>query len=161
MELSMNHLKRRWSVFSLAAIISIIGLLFAGTLVAASPLAQTQAQSCSSGYTLWANSQTNSLTLEISGSTNQIQGLTRSNRNIQIGGSNNTFTGRVEYVTTFNNGGGGNVFLGGTSQVAASAAPLSFNIADYAPGGSKAVAAGANYHFINGNYTFTAADIAQ
>src|SRR5688572_13256042 len=106
----MNNTTRRRSIVAIAVALSLIGLLLGGSFAAASPLAQT----CSSGYTIWANS----LTLDISGSTNQVQGQTRSNANIQLSGSNNTFTGRVEYVTTLTNSGGGNIFLSGTFQVA-------------------------------------------
>src|SRR5688572_11293693 len=112
----MNTSTRRRSIVAIAVAFSLIGLLLGGSLAGASPLAQ----SCSSGYTIWANS----LTLDISGSTNQVQGMTRSNSNILLSGSNNTFTGRVEYVTSLTNSGGGNVFLSGTLQVPASAPPL-------------------------------------
>jgi Flp pilus assembly protein TadG len=109
---------------------------------------------------LWAGSQTNNLTLEISGSTNRVEGVTHSNRKLQTSGSTNTFTGRVQYVTSLQNSGGGNVFQAGTHKVGVTGPPVSFAIADYAPGGSRAVAAGPQYRSRTGPYTLTPADIA-
>jgi hypothetical protein len=123
--------------------------------------AATEGSSCSSGYTIWANSATRELTFENSGSENLIEGKTRSNRLARVNGSVNTFTGKLEYVSKLDNSGSQNVFRAGTAKVAVSAPPLAFQIADYQPGGSKAVAAGADYNYRNGPYVLRKSDVAK
>jgi hypothetical protein len=121
---------------------------------ASTPLEETLA--------VWADSESGSATLDVSGSSNLFRGVSHSNSGVRVSGSSNTFAARVEYVTALNVSGGGNQFQEGTEQVASAPQPISFNVADYAPGGIRAQEAQSQgrYYQRTGTYTFSAGDVA-
>jgi hypothetical protein len=82
-----------------------------------------------------------------------ISGISRSNADLRISGSKNQFSGAVRYATQFQDGGGENVYPT-PQQVGAGAAPVSYALADYQPGGSAAQAAQAagRYTLVNGDF---------
>ncbi|MFV9504653.1 MAG: hypothetical protein AB4911_08810 [Oscillochloridaceae bacterium umkhey_bin13] len=126
-----------------------MGLLAAPRAV----MAQSPAIVCTSGYALWANGTGRDETMMISGSDNEIEGLVRSNADLRLSGSNNRITGIAEYVTRFEDGGDNNRYDGPT-RVSVSLPPVSYQIADYRPGGIIATAAQAigRYRTITGDF---------
>lgn len=106
-------------------------------------------------YALWSNGQTCKTTFDWSGANNQIIGDSHSNQEIGITGSGTVIMGYVEYVTTV--GLPGNVTLipaaGNPIQTYVTELGPMFNFADYAPGGSRAIAAQAagKYHYYSGD----------
>lgn len=140
------HAAPYWRIFALIA-------LLAGSLATPRPgLAQTGPATCASGYALWADGRGRDETLDISGSSIAVAGAARSNADLRISGSNNRISGRVEYVSTFEDGGDSNSYPA-PARVAASAAPVSYTIADYRPGGTAAAAAQAagRYRAVSGD----------
>jgi len=97
-----------------------------------------------SPYAFWAADE-ESDAIEFSGSDSVINGMVHSNGGIKIGGSSNRFTGGVNWVSDFDNGGGGNRFSPAAERVDELEWPLSYELSDYAPGGSAALAAGSRY----------------
>ena len=99
----------------------------------------------------------NTKVIDWSGGTYLVIGDIRSNSDLNMSGSNNTISNST--IST----GSGAVSPAGlagkattpsssfTTDTSCEPYPVTFNIADYAPGGSQAVAAGANYHSIAGN----------
>ncbi len=72
--------------------------------------------------------------------------MTHTNHELKVTGSNKTFTGATEYVTSAQISGSGHTFTPPAVQVPAAPAPVTFDIADYQPGGRAALAAGAEFH---------------
>lgn len=142
----MGVRRRDWT---LATVLCLLLVLWP-TVPAA---AQAGQATCASGYALWANGQSRDETLTISGSSNSVGGATRSNADYRLSGSSNSLDGRVEYVTAFEDGGDQNRYPTPV-QVAASAPPVSYNIADYRAGGAAATAAQAA-----GRYTVISGDL--
>ncbi len=99
-----------------------------------------------SGVALWADSTTAKKTLQISGSGHTIIGVTHTNHELKVTGSGKTFTGATEYVTSAQISGSGHTFTPPVVQVPAAGPPVTFDIADYQPGGRAALAAGADFH---------------
>jgi subtilisin family serine protease len=110
-------------------------------------IAQPVPATCSSGYALWANNSERPETLMLSGSDSVINGAMHSNADLRLSGSRNQISGAVEYATLFSDQGDANRYPT-PGQRAASAAPFTYNIADYRPGGAAALAAQ-----VTGNYT--------
>lgn len=98
-------------------------------------------------YAIWAGGAGCGDSLDWSGGNVTISGNIHSNK-IKISGSSNVVSGNVEYVVSYSDSGG-NGFS--PVQVSAVPIPVQFFLADYAPGGAKALAAGAQYHYFAGN----------
>lgn len=141
-------------VVGLAALLLLQGLAITPLGTLAPAVAQEAALSCSAGYALWAdNLGGGAPALDWSGSSTQVTGKVHANRDIRLSGSNNLITGVVEYVISFSDEGDGNQYPPPV-QVSPGIMPVSYNIADYQPGGAAAVAAQqeGRYHYIDGNF---------
>lgn len=101
----------------------------------------------SSGPAIFAGSQTCQNTIDLSGSTNNIIGGVHSNNDIKVGGQTNTITGSVTYVTSVDAPPDKITYVppppSNPVQTTPISYPVNYQIADYAPGGTKAVAAAA------------------
>jgi hypothetical protein len=97
---------------------------------------------CPDAYAIWANGQTGSLVIDKSGSNNRVNGRVWSNNDINISGSSNVITGVPEYVTAFNDTGSSNVYPPPAQVSVDKTPPVTFDIANYRPGGASADAAG-------------------
>jgi hypothetical protein len=149
---------RHWMQLGVVVVLAV-ALLIQG--LATSPLgepapavAQESALSCSAGYALWAdNLGGGAPALDWSGGGTHVTGKVHSNRDILLSGSDNVITGVVEYVTSFSDEGDGNQYPPPV-QVSPGIMPVSYNIADYQPGGAAAVAAEqeGRYHYIDGDF---------
>jgi thermitase len=140
-----SHIARAW--VSYAAVVLLLLSLASPQVI----VAQT-APACADGYALWAISGTRDKTIEFSGSDVVVVGAVRSNADIHIGGSENRITGAVEYVRRFEDAGDENSYPA-PARVPSGQPPLSYAVADYAPGGAAAVAAqqAGRYTVINGD----------
>lgn len=74
-----------------------------------------------------------------------IMGDVHTNGGLRSNGNAGNITGLTTYVGSLN-AWPPNQFVGGIEQTSAKPAPVSWDIADYAPGGAKAAAAGSDYH---------------
>ena len=109
---------------------------------------------------IWADSNTLTNTVYVSASNQVVAGRTHSNNAIRITASNNLFTGGTTYVSSISDVGSNNLFDPLPMQVSVKTMPLTFNIADYAPGGSEALKAqadGNRYHYVSGDYKVSTA----
>jgi len=97
------------------------------------------------GAALWATSSTANDTIKVTGSNNQFTGQVHSNREIRVSGSQHRFTGGTKYVTALNVTGSNTTFTPAAVQGLAGPAPIVYPIADWRPGGTAALAAGAAY----------------
>lgn len=101
-------------------------------------------------WVIWANSQTRNSTVQITGSGHRVYGGIHSNFKIKISGSGNWIYGPVEYVSSYSESGSGNGFTPGPPdnpvQAEVGTFPIAWNIADYRPGGARALAAGEDYY---------------
>lgn len=110
---------------------------------------------------LWATGD-GSDALQIRGRGTTVEGRAHSDGGIVVSGSGHVLTGGSEYVSTLAVQGGGHQTPGAT-QVAAGDAPAVASLADYRPGGSRAV--GASYSAIpasscrGGTWTVRAQDV--
>ena len=97
-------------------------------------------------------------TLEVNGSTNTFANALGTH--VSLSGSSNTFTG-IGYTTTFGDVGSSNIYPAPITPVPSPPLlpPRTFDIADYAPGGSSMVAAGADYHTASGLKVFTTTEL--
>lgn len=96
--------------------------------------------------------------LDISGSSQTVYGGVHSNDNADISGSNNDFGDTnppldpFTYVSSITQGGSNNDYDAGyPAQIGILPPPVTFNLGDYQPGGSSAIAAGSNYFYVNGD----------
>ena len=89
----------------------------------------------------------------LSGNDNKIEGGVHSNADAKENGNNNTrVSGNATYVTNpLDISGSGAHWWTGATQISAVPWPIAFNIADFAPGGSRAVAAAGNYFSFTGD----------
>ncbi|MCD6519405.1 MAG: hypothetical protein J7M05_05725 [Anaerolineae bacterium] len=112
-------------------------------------------------WVIWANSQTRSNTLVITGSGHRVNGDIHSNNKIRITGSGHALYGLVEYVKSISVAGSGhyiepippeNPRQGGVGDF-----PLSWNIEDFQPGGKYAqqAAAEGKYHYYTSDFDFS------
>jgi hypothetical protein len=92
---------------------------------------------------LWATS-TSPVALKLNGANTAVNGLVHSNADVVINGNGDVVSPRVEYVTTYTNGANGSS-VPNPVRVSAGTPAGTVNVADYRPGGARAVAAGANY----------------
>jgi hypothetical protein len=92
---------------------------------------------------LWATS-TSPFALKLNGANTTVNGLVHSNADVVINGNGDMVSPRVEYVTTYTNGANG-ASVPAPVRVTASTLAGTVNVADYRPGGVRALAAGANY----------------
>ncbi|MGB2757719.1 MAG: hypothetical protein WBD02_08660, partial [Acidimicrobiia bacterium] len=111
------------------------------------------------GSGVFAASQTAKAAIKISGSSDVIRGLVHSNNDIVMTGSKHALTGGTEYRTTLTKNGSGHTINPAAVQKPAAPFPTASAIADYAPGGRAALAAGARYFSVpaasckGGSYT--------
>lgn len=138
----------------LAAVVLLIGINGTPTRVPAA--------SCNDGFVIWSHGQTGMMMIDKSGSNIQINGKVHSNNDIMVSGSTNSFKGDVEAALGITINGSSNNFkgaieLGGTFKdegasntyptpvtvagILDKVPPVSYDIADYAPGGASADAA--------------------
>ncbi|MBA3361322.1 MAG: hypothetical protein H0T94_07680 [Acidimicrobiia bacterium] len=89
----------------------------------------------------------------LSGNDNKIEGGVHSNADAKENGNNNTrVSGNATYVTNpLDISGSGAHWWTGATHISAVPWPMAFNIADFAPGGSRAVAAAGNYFSFTGD----------
>jgi hypothetical protein len=141
---------------------AVVVCLLLCTLLVQPAVAQNAAAVCTDGYALWADSTTTADTFSFSGSTADINGAVHSNAEIRISGSNNRIGGRVTYATTFADSGDGNSYPA-PAQAAPGGPPLQYDIADYRPGGSAALAAqnAGRYTAISGNMDVPSGAVLQ
>jgi hypothetical protein len=97
---------------------------------------------------IWAGSTTCPKTIDWSGSSNKIVGEVFSNNEILISGSINNVDGPTVFVNKLTNTGSGNTFTPAPKKIPPRIHPPPGmpQIADYVPGGAKAVAAGSSYY---------------
>ena len=95
---------------------------------------------------LWASSQRPGA-LVVNGSTTTVTGLVHSDSDVTVTGSGTTFSTGTEYATELTVRGSGHA-LANPRQTAPGGLPSTVDIADYRPGGTRALAAGASYHAI-------------
>ncbi|HKP89478.1 MAG TPA: RHS repeat-associated core domain-containing protein [Thermoleophilaceae bacterium] len=94
---------------------------------------------------MWANSSSKGAAFEWSGSHNRITALVHTNGGLKVTGSDNVTTGGpIEYAGPLQLGGG-NVFDPAPVKSEVRGMPVTFNVADYAPGGPAAAKAGSQY----------------
>ena len=108
-------------------------------------------------YAIWANSTTQNQVIRWAGSGNVVNGNVHSNKDIRVSGSDNMVTGTTEYVSTFTDSGSNNTFI--PIQISPEPFPLQYNITDYIPNGSEAIAAGDKYHHIEGRFQISDSDV--
>lgn len=92
---------------------------------------------------LWANSETSKLSFDATGGGGLVEGLTHSNGDLRVRGADKTFDGRVEYVGELDTQN--TTFTEPPVQVDPAPYPITFDVADYAPGGRGAIDAGTSY----------------
>jgi hypothetical protein len=115
---------------------------------------------------VFAGNPSDSLAVSWSGSNGSVIGLTHSNAGIRFTGSGNSLTGGVGYVTSFQNLGANNSFDPAPAQTAQQPFPMSVEVASFQPGGSKADAAGVDFHDMSnlcsqqGTFTISAPSLA-
>lgn len=112
-------------------------------------------------YAIWANSTTHKHTIHWSGSKNVVNGNVHSNDDIKVSGSSNMIIGTTEYVSTFTDSGSNNTFIPPPIKVSPQPFPIQYDISDYAPGGSEAIAAEAEgtYHYITRSFHVSGSDV--
>ena len=105
-------------------------------------------------YGVWANSSSDSDAIDWSGSNMNVTGKAHSNNDIKVSGSNNTIDGVTSYVASFNDSGSDNSYTPPPSQGEVKPLPVQYDLADYQPDGSEALAAQAEgkYHYIDGDF---------
>jgi len=142
--LSQRALPRRGLVVAVVLTLVFVGLL---TQPAIPLSAQTDATpDAYDGIALWANATQGSGGLVWSASSSSAEGLVHSNRDLTINGSNNLLLGGTEYVRRLRVTGRKNVIDPPATKVAPAEFPITFDIADYRPGGVVALAAGVQYY---------------
>lgn len=110
---------------------------------------------CDGDYAIWADVWGGQdKEVYIKGEEHVIVGNVHSNDDLKIGGKDHTITGGVTYVDTFSDNSQGS-WYSAPQQVTTQAGPVSYDVADYQPGGSMAVAAGGDYHYTGGNLSLT------
>ncbi len=110
-------------------------------------------------YAIWANSTTHKHAIQWSGSRNMVNGKVHSNNDIRVSGSSNIINGTTEYVSFFTDSGSNNTYT--PIKVPPEPYPIQYNIADYKPGGSEAIAAEneGKYHYITRNFHVAGSDV--
>ena len=105
------------------------------------------------GYAIFAGSTSCSNTVDWSGSTTYVTGGVHSNNDIHVGGQTNVVEGQATYLTSIDAPDDKITFIPDTGNPTQLPDPLTYadigvnyQIADYQPGGARAVAAGSDYH---------------
>ncbi len=93
---------------------------------------------------VWANGRDDKKTLDWNGGSGTIQGRVHSNNELRITGDTKTILGSVEYVNKLTLSGD-HIIDPPPVQVAVSDYPISFTVADFAPGGPVAIQVGDRY----------------
>jgi hypothetical protein len=127
----------------------VLALIFVGLpMQYVSPLSaqMEDVSSADDGIALWANAIDGQGGLVWSASSSIADGMVHSNRDLTINGSNNLMLGGTEYVRRLRVVGRKNVFNPPATKVSPAESPVKFEIADYRPGGTVALAAGAQYY---------------
>ncbi|HVL48638.1 MAG TPA: hypothetical protein VM889_08790 [Candidatus Thermoplasmatota archaeon] len=104
---------------------------------------------------IWAGAD-----LEIRGSRNRFDQCAHANDDVFLRGGDQRFRGSVRYVDAIDSNNNGHVLERGADKVAAAPAPVSLALADYAPGGRAAIAAGSSYHLRNSSAVIDAGALA-
>jgi hypothetical protein len=136
-----------------ADFIPVIGIDTMTLQASACAAGLAQSGVCGGGYVVWANSSTCANSLLWPGKSYNTRGTIHSNSGINVTGTSNDYRGAVEYVTAFSGGSG---LQGSWSKKAVAAVnkyPVNYQIADYAPGGRAALAAGNKYYAYSGTTT--------
>ena len=111
-------------------------------------------------WVIWANSQTRNNTVQITGAGHRIYGGIHSNYKIKVSGAGNWIYGAVEYVGSYSESGAGNGFTPGAPdnpvQGQVAEFPITWDIADFQPGGERALAAGDDY-YVHGTWSVSGA----
>jgi hypothetical protein len=94
---------------------------------------------------LWANAINLTDVFDWTGAQHQVHGAIHSNSDLRLSGAQNLLDGPVHYVTQFINTGSQNTFTYLPRPVTPQPLPTLLNLADFAPGGAVAAAAGAQY----------------
>ncbi|MBI4898482.1 MAG: DUF11 domain-containing protein [Actinobacteria bacterium] len=94
---------------------------------------------------IWANRNTDSSALDITGSGNFVTGRVHSNGDLKIAGSSNTIDGDAEYASDLINSGSDNTVTGQSLRAARMEPPINFALADYRPGGPVSAAVSPRY----------------
>ncbi|MBB2943772.1 prepilin-type N-terminal cleavage/methylation domain-containing protein [Actinoplanes lutulentus] len=132
-----------------------------------SPSPSPSASATSGGTAIWANRSsgyTNPAALWLSSSSLTVTGLVHTNADLRIEGSSVTLSPRIEYVS--------DQYISGATaptpvQVSASVPTGTRVVADYAPGGTAATAAGTGYYAVaasacaSGTWTYAAGAVAS
>ncbi len=104
-------------------------------------------------YALYANSPSCGETIDWSGSSNAVVGRVHSNNEIDLSGSDNSVDGPTTLAGSMTISGSGNLFTPPWTAGPIESYPVGFQIADFAPGGSKANLAGASGRYYNAGST--------
>ena len=110
-------------------------------------------------YAIWANSTTHKHAIQWSGSRNMVNSGVHSNNDIRVSGSSNRIKGTTENVSTFTDSGSNNTFIPPPIKVSPEPFPVQYDITDYKPGGSEAIAVGSKYHHIEGDFHVSGSDV--
>jgi hypothetical protein len=111
-------------------------------------------------YGIWANSTSHPEAIRWSGSKTVVNGKVHSNDGIKVSGSTNMVDGITSYTSTFEDSGSENIYIPSPVQVSIRTIPVYYDIEDYKPGGTEAIAAGTNYHYIDGKFHVSDSDVA-
>jgi RHS repeat-associated protein len=98
---------------------------------------------------LWANTTTDDGSFEWTSGAVTVEGLTHSNADLRIRGAAKTFRGTTQYVGALDVGGTGTTFTPAPTRVAPQPYPITYDLADYRPGGRAAREAGSAYHDVS------------
>jgi hypothetical protein len=129
------------------------GVIGVGRLDVAARAVACVSQQSSQLPAIFGGSTTCQNTVDWSGSTTHVIGDVHTNRDLKVGGSSNTTEGQATYVTSVDAPPDKMTYVpaaGNPTQVGVQPYPVTFDINNYKPGGSRAVAAGANYYSFTG-----------
>ena len=132
----------RWVAFVATLALMLVGLPAQSALASPRP---GGAHQTGGGIALWADRDAGSGGLVWSASSTVAQGLVHSNRDLRVSGSKNSLLAGTEHGRQLRVTGSKNVIDPPATKVAPSGLPVTFDIADYRPGGAAAQAAGADY----------------
>ena len=144
-----KHLSK-WMLPRYSLVIAIVlALIFVGLPMQSAISLSTQTSKIpgvDEGIALWANITKGSGGIVWSASSSSAEGLVHSNRDLIINGSNNLLLGGTEYIRRLRVVGKDNIFDPPATKVDPAGIPTTFDIADYRPGGTIAMAAGSQYY---------------
>jgi len=126
---------------------AVLGGGFQGASVTA--CARYTARSVKSVPALWALATTGNNVIKLNGANTIVNGLVHSNADVYVPGNGDVLQPGTEYVTTITVKGNSGASVPNPVKVSPGPAPWSVNVADYRPGGAKALAAGSSYTAIS------------